>query len=172
MEIPSAGKVIEGIQGAFKGTVDGLTGIGGAIGGTAMNFKTQGLQGTMRGITGHAFAGAMTGLGISAIGLGMHAIAPNNIDNDGPVRALIKGGIVGAGFSLGIQAMGYMQPALSTDHIGSLLTKATEGGFIGKAVGMTGKVLGSRLFGAAAIGATGAMLMKSIISTNFVRPNN
>lgn len=172
MKIPSPQSIIDGFTGAFKGTGDGLSAIGGALGTTASFFKAQGLSNTGYRMTNHTFTGAMAGLGISAMGLGAHALAPENVSSEGPVMSIVKGGLVGAGASLGIQAMGYFQPSLRTPFSSNLLSSATEGGFIGKTIGMAGKIAGSRVFGAAALGATGAVLLKSIISTNLTRPNN
>jgi hypothetical protein len=167
---------IETMAGAFKGTGAAIGSIGsGATGAARGAWTTRSLAGPMlhKGI----FAGAALGLGISAVGMGLHAIAGDSITEDGPFKSMMKGAFVGAGASATLFAGGHIRGAFTNTIMNDLKTVTQEGGFIGRQLARTGRTLagggalGKILYGGAAVGA-GAMLINSIISTNFTRPNN
>lgn len=167
---------IETMAGAFNGTGAAIGSMSAGITGAARGaWTTRALAGPMlhKGL----FAGAALGLGIDAIGTGLHGLAGDAVNTDGPFKSMMKGAFVGAGAGAALFAGGHINGAFTNTIMNDLKTVTQEGGFIGRQLARTGRMaagggfIGKMLYGGAALGA-GAMLINSIISTNFTRPNN
>lgn len=183
----TASKIFQGGLNMFKGSAN-AAGIlsGSAIGNASYYYesymKTPGfsswlLNTASEGAHKHAFVGAAAGLATSAVGLGLHGMFSDNIDNEGPIKSMLKGAAVGTGAYVGMQAIRGINESFSSNTFAKMaLAESKTAGIVGRGMLGTGKLLGSRfglgtMMTAGAIGAS-TMLLKSIISTNLTKPNN
>lgn len=120
---------------------------------------------------GRMFKGAALGLGISAVGLGLSKVFPNNVQSDGAIESTLKGAIVGGAAAVGISAFSSYRSEINSGMMNNMLNIAEKDGNIGaRAIAGLTRLSAGRLAALGVAGGAAYQLTKSIISTNFTKP--
>lgn len=142
-----------------------------AYDGAAELFTKKGMSEFFEMNRGRMFKGAALGLGISAVGLGLSTVFPNNVQSDGAIESTLKGAVIGGAAGVGVAAFNSYRSGINSGMMNNMLNIAEKDGNIGaRAIAGLTRLSAGRLAALGVAGGAAYQLTKSIISTNFTKP--